>query len=79
MRILCVYGNPPPVTGSTIGTLLTSVLKAMIFVWATCLAGIAKSPPWPPDLAIQREWLAETKTDASPTMSISAPVYVRRK
>ena len=36
----------------------------MIFVWATCLAGIAKSPPWPPDLAIQREWLAETKTNA---------------
>jgi len=37
----------------------------MIFVWATCSAGIAKSPPWPPDLAIQRERLAETKTNAA--------------
>jgi hypothetical protein len=36
----------------------------MIFVWATCLAGIAKSPPWPPDLAIRRERLAETTTNA---------------
>jgi len=41
-----------------------SEFRAMIFVWATCSAGIAKSPPWPPDLAIQRERLAETKTNA---------------
>ena len=27
MRILCVYGNPPPVTGNTIGASLTSVLN----------------------------------------------------
>jgi len=39
----------------------------MIFVWATCSAGIAKSPPWPSDLAIQRERLAETKTNAATT------------
>ena len=45
MRILCVYGNPPPVTGSTIGALLTSVLKAMIFVRATCLAGLPNLHP----------------------------------
>ncbi len=32
----------------------------MIFVWAICSAGIAKSSPWPPDLAIRRERLAET-------------------
>jgi hypothetical protein len=37
---------------------------AMIFVWATCSAGIAKSLPWPLDLTIQRERLAETKTNA---------------
>ncbi len=33
--------------------------SVMIFVGAICSAGIAKSSPWPPDLAIRRERLAE--------------------
>ncbi len=36
----------------------------MIFVWAICSAGIAKSPPWPPDRQIRRERLAETTIGA---------------
>ena len=48
MRILCVYGNPPPVTGSTIGALLTSVLNRGITRSRSPSISVSPSPFSPP-------------------------------